>query len=748
MAGWLPLFASSSVPGFNWQQLKIGAGGWISGIDMTSDGTKVIRTDTFGAYKWNTSTLQWDLLNTKSSMPSGHFGHDASGNYISDGVYEIKIAPSNTSRFYMSWMDKLYRTDNGGASWTYLSGFSTTTGCSGNDHTNGNCLCGPKIAVDPINADHVLYGTANAGLWRTTDAGVNWTKITDIPNATNSVVLVLFDPSSTQSGGKTQGLYCGSAGNGIYKSTNAGVNFSTTSYPLTTVGFMDISTAGTLYVCANDGTDTLRIYNGTSWSSKSVGSGGGNFLWAVAVDPSSNAKIATINVAGKVSYSNDTAATFSGYTGSNPTRTITSGDPPWLGTTLENYMSAGGIKFDPSASNKLYFAEGIGVWYCNPSTSIGSGSTVWNSQSKGIEQLVANGIISPPSNEALVYGWDRPGFRIANPLTYPSNQIPNNNVAITVATGMDWASSSPSTIVLNASYLGTNNAFSTDGGQNWTTLSPPAGANIGGNVAASSATNWVWVGASNDLNIYYTTNGSATPTWNLASITGPTSSGFMEGNGSINKQCLCADRVNANTFYIYYNGTPNSNGAGTNADGAIAGIYKSTNSGANWSKVFSGRLANSGSANLDYSQGYYATHLRSVPNLASQSTAGHLFWCTGDVGGSVVGACQRSFDGGATWTVITGLTEILDVGFGAPLPGNDYPTVYVAGWVGGTSEANYGIYRSTSSFASWSANTQTWTKLTDYPYGNPDYVKCISGDSNTYGKVYVGFIGSGWAYTT
>ena len=43
-------------------------------------------------------------------------------------------------------------------------------------------------------------------------------------------------------------------------------------------------------------------------------------------------------------------------------------------------------------------------------------------------------------------------------------------------------------------------------------------------------------------------------------------------------------------------------------------------------------------------------------------------------------------------------------------------------------------------------NASSWTKLIDYPDNNFDVVKCIEGDANTYGTVYIGFRGSGFAY--
>jgi hypothetical protein len=57
------------------------------------------------------------------------------------------------------------------------------------------------------------------------------------------------------------------------------------------------------------------------------------------------------------------------------------------------------------------------------------------------------------------------------------------------------------------------------------------------------------------------------------------------------------------------------------------------------------------------------------------------------------------------------------------------------GWVNGT----YGVWQSDD-------DAQTWTSLGTWPNGSLDEVKTIAGDPNTYGEVYVGFGGSGYAY--
>ena len=71
---------SSNLIGTTWRPLRIGAGGFLTGIDISADGsTRVVRTDTYGAYIWNAAISQWIQLVTKGSMPAVDRGVDNNG---------------------------------------------------------------------------------------------------------------------------------------------------------------------------------------------------------------------------------------------------------------------------------------------------------------------------------------------------------------------------------------------------------------------------------------------------------------------------------------------------------------------------------------------------------------------------------------------------------------------------------------------------------------------------------------------
>ena len=177
---------------------------------------------------------------------------------------------------------------------------------------------------------------------------------------------------------------------------------------------------------------------------------------------------------------------------------------------------------------------------------------------------------------------------------------------------------------------------------------------------------------------------------------------------------LVADKVAANTFYLY------------NYLAGCAGVYKSTDGGATFTRVFSGVVT-------DWTT--FHTKLYSVPGKQ-----GHLFLTPGPQDGPKPSTVPLmcSPDGGASWQRVSTDLNLLEVdvmGFGAAPPGKDYPAIFIVGYVSGKP----GIWRSDD-------NAASWTNLGAFPLDVGDEITAISGDTNTYGKVYVGFGGSGGVY--
>ena len=200
-------------------------------------------------------------------------------------------------------------------------------------------------------------------------------------------------------------------------------------------------------------------------------------------------------------------------------------------------------------------------------------------------------------------------------------------------------------------------------------------------------------------------------TWRPVSITGVPTTGDT-GWGSayyLRRHIVAADRVTVRTFYMY---------------NYLKGLYRTSDGGATWFLVYAHEIAPWSAFNAE---------LESVPGRA-----GELFFTSGPQGAPkdrhpAQSPFMRSDNGGVLWSEVPGVLEVHAFGFGKGL--TNYPTIYVVGWVHGA----YGLWRSDD-------DAQSWIQIGDFPLGSLDSVTTIEGDKNVYGKVYLGFSGSGAAF--
>ena len=691
-----------------WKPLRIGAGGYVTGLDIAADGTKVVRCDSAGAFIWSSSASQWVALLSTATMAATEWGHQVDP---LTGVYEVAIAPSNTSRIYIIYNGKVFRSDNRGASFA-VTGLTKITASANDDFR----FLGKKMAVDPHNADVVYVGTQAEGLFFTTDGGANWQKHGAIPApASASGMRIAFAPNGPVASGRSQRLFVASHGAGVFESNDAGATFSRTPGSPLAAQHMICDKSGTLWLTDGLGGGNLRKYSGGAWSS--AGPAGTPFK-TIAINPSVPEHIVLGTAGGSIAQSFNAGSTWTDvYNINYPTgsgRRIAK-DIPWLAWTNEDYMTSGEMMFDPTGVNKLYFAEGVGVWHSNPPA--GFTGFDWTSQSLGIEQLVSNQFVTPPGGTALYMAWDRPVFRLEDPDTAPAKHGPNNKSAIVMGWCADYAPDNANVIVALMNNWGTHQSgYSLDGGLSWTQFaslpSDVAEGKIGGSIAAGDSNNFMIL-PSNNAGPWYTKDRGAT--WLRSSVPNVPTSGHTGWGFAyyLHRYALVADKVDRNTFYLYNYLDP------------YAGVYRSTDGGANFVKVFSGEIAGGSSFNAK---------MYSVPGQAK-----HLFFTSGTQDGPSPADTKlmRSIDGGQTWSAVKNVLEAYALGFGKSRTGVGYPAIYLAGYVDGS----FGIWRSDD-------NAANWVNLGSNPLNIADEIKAVSGDINSFGKVYVGFGGSGAAYGT
>lgn len=715
---------------YQWKAVAIGGGGFITGLSQDGSGkTFVIRSDVYGGYIWDAKADRWKQLITAAAMPEQDRVQDG----IAQGVYEIAVSPSRPERIYMAVKGQVYRTDDAGKRWVLASAqppFPLKWDANGEYR-----LQGAFIAVDPGNPDLVLLGTPYDGLWRSDDAGGRWARVGSLPLGLDRDAqaglqapgpMIWFEQPL---GGKATGrIFAFASGRGMYVSSDSGRTFaplpSRTAHPMSLRrGTFD---RRGVFFGVDDQTKSIWAYDKGAWRDITATAGLGPKIYsAIAANPRAD-QIVVFDHGGAGYQSSD-----GGTSWTSISHNVKAGakDPPWLRVADEVYFPTADIRFDAKIPNRLWVAAGMGVFHADMPP--GSSVAQWESHSRGIEELVANDVIQPPGQSPAFAAWDF-GIHVKDDLNaYSTTYGPKERVLI-AAQQLDWTPSDPRFMVTNASDTRTaccwqdGNAVmagtSQDGGRTWRkfyALPTPAGTKADdpwrmsfGTIAVSAGEkkNIVWAPAFNRQPFVTNDGGASWKPVSLPGALGDTPGSFKEFY--YQRKTLTADKGKGGVFYLYHSGeTPNE---------GLAGLWRSHDGGESWQKQYEGEIA---------PQSNFAAKLRSVPGRE-----GHLFFTNGHAssGDTVL---RRSTDKGATWTKIVNVDRVDDIAFGKAAPGASYPALYVSGRVGGV----YGIWRSLD-------NAANWQRLVDFPAGSLDQVTVMAADPDVFGRVYLGYKGSGWIW--
>jgi hypothetical protein len=679
---------------YTWKPLKIGAGGWVVGMWVHPNVAGVVysRSDVGGAYRWDEQTDTWANIVTGDSMPD-----DAYGAY--EGVTSIVGAPSDANIAYMAFSRNVYRSTNQATTWSLPGTLDVDMAPNAEGRQEGE-----RLAVDPADANVVYFGSVANGLWVTTNGGANWSQVAAVPVVTDGVHginTVLFDPNSGTTGGKTNTIYVTTWGQGIWRTTNAGGSWSKISGGGGPADGLqprdaDVGPDGTFYV-AYPGNQTIWKHASGSWTNISPG---GQDWKDIAADPFNSQRLfATTSVAYNLWRSTNQGASWTQLTRN------TSSDIDWQQAYYApgGWMGVGEITFDPTTAGTLWFSEAMGVWR---TTDLNDSNVTWYSVSRGIEDTCPNAIVCPATGHPVAAVWDLNGFYFWDPDAFTADQA---HVTYSNAWSLDCCAGQPSFVAMISQASSYNvSGYSTNAGQNWSTFSSTPGdyQNVprGVAVSATNPDNIVWWNSTNN-DVWYTTNRGAS--WNPGNgFPGlPALSTWGWGDRQLD-----SDKVDGGTFYIYNWGPQGS----PDYDG---GVWRSTNGGANWTKV--------STAVPEWVEG---------PIVATPGHAGHVWFCGCVYGDGTKNPLYRSTDYGSTWSAVSGTGYATAVGFGKA-QGGGYPTIYMVGELDG----EHGIWRSTD-------ETATWAKIAHYPLGIYARVNWLAGDPDVFGKVYAGIDGKGFAY--
>ncbi|KAF8973745.1 hypothetical protein BDZ97DRAFT_1912214 [Flammula alnicola] len=730
-AALLPLVAAVSSQAYTWKNVKIGGGGgFVPGIifNPSQKGLAFARTDIGGAYKLNSDDTWTPLLD---------FVDDARWDYW--GIDALATDPVQPNRLYLA--TGMYTN-----SWDPNNGqilISTDTGAT---FTRPNCLSSNtnrvtgRLAVDP-NSNGILFFGARSGngLWKSTNFGSTWTKVssftntgTYVPDPTDTtgynndiigISWVTFDKTSGASGSATPRIFVGVASKGsnnIFVTNDGGSTWSAVAGQNNTYiphkGVLSPAEKA-LYVSYSDGAGpydgtvgSVYKYNITSgvWSNITPVSGSDLYFGfgGVAVDLQ---KPGTIMVAalnswwpdGQIFRSTDSGTTWSPLWAwaSYPTMSKYYGYSdslaPWLGQnsldTTPGDKQIGwmmeSLVIDPFDSNHWLYGTGATI---QGGHDLLQWDTVHNvsitSLADGIEETAIQGLISPPTGPSLLSAVGDIGgtffvLRFAHISLSTAPTTGFTNPTWPTAADIDFAGNKPTNIVrigTGDSSTGKQVALSSDSGVTWSQDYGAADNVTGGKVALSADGDTVlWRTNGNGVMVSQYTNAfTAVPSL-------PTGA------------AIASDKTNNSIFY--------------GASGSS--FYLSTDGG----KTFAAKG----------SLGSSTSPVKVVVNVN----------VTGDVWVSTDTGLFHSTDTGSTFTAITGISQAWAIALGAPAKAGGYPAVFAAANIGGV-----GYFRSDDGGVNW-------VQINDASHGfgsaasNP-----MTADPRIYGRVYIGTNGRGIFY--
>lgn len=700
--------------GYEWQNVKVVAGGFITGIipDPHVRGVMYVRTDIGGAYRIDPITKRWIPLTDIFNQSDWNLG----------GTESIAIDPTDSSRVYLAQGDYTETWAGNGAilrSHDFGITFDRVNLPIQLGANEPGRYSGERLSVDPQHPDILYFGSRNNGLWRSTDYGAHWAQVATFPvtGPTSGVGVIFVDFQPTTA--KSETIYVGVSDTttGLYSSTDGGATWTPVAGQPT--GFYPthqaLSPDGTLYVTYADGTGASgmggsSIGNGAVWKLNTstgawtnitpVGPWWTTSLWygfgAVAVDRQhpSTLLVSTLDrwwPGDEVYRSLDGGTTWIAL-GSEPSGSEAGplynysqrndALSPYLSglaspsncTSTSCDLTAGGfgwwigtVAIDPFDSNHALYGTGATIWETHDLTNVDSQQMIdWTVGANGIEETAITALVSPTGGAPLISGMgDLGGFRHADLNVSPA---PGMSQPQFTPSSIDAAPNNPNIIVRVG---GSNGAISSDNGVTWTSLTLPGSVQT----AALSADGTRLVVNTSGGSPYYSTNQG---------------SSWTASTGAPANDPVIADRVNPLKFYVF--------------DANSGTVYVSKDGGVTFAAAATGQPGGTLSA--------------------SPSHEGDL-WIAASTG------LFHSYDSGMTFNQIGSAQAVYSLGFGKPAPFSKEATLFISGQVGGVQA----IFRSTDYGAHWLRINDNY-----HQWGS---VSPVIGDPRVFGRVYIGTNGRG-----
>ena len=445
-------------------------------------------------------------------------------------IFSLALDPSAPATLYVGTTFAIYKTTSAGGSWS-----PRVTGLP-------NVLV-KSIVVTPGLPKTIYAGTDGSGVYKSIDGAAHWVEAnTGLPASPIFINTLAVDPVDNRI------VYAGLIGGGIFKTINSGASWLSVS--TLTVKDQDIAalavpsqTPRTVFASVSGKGIAKTIQGGGRWILVNSGLAdvGGFFAdrWSLVIDP------------------NQVKTLYAGATVGGAYKSV-DGGINWLGSGLAG-ESVFDLAMPPTNNQNLFAATNAGVYKST------NGGASWLLDNDGMGPIRINALATHPTNPSVVYAasdggngggvfWTQNG---GDTWTPRRTGMPNGLVvsSITIA---------PNNPLIAFASSGGALFKSIDGGGNWTQINL---SNVFGFISIilvdPNNANTVYVGANG---IYKNTNGG-NGTWTSLNIGLPQEQVYG----------LVQDPINPQTFYASLGSL---NGSG--------GVFKSTNSGQNWSILGTG----------------------------------------------------------------------------------------------------------------------------------------------------------------
>ena len=506
-----PVKAAGVDASMEWGTLRIGGGGFVSGI-VTGKTSMYARTDVGGAYRYDYGKKQWvQLMDFVNDTDRGFLSVDA---MCVDPV-DDKIAYFLCGcAYFSSERTSIFKTTDGGETFEQID-VTDLIKVHGNGYGR---QCGEAIAVDPDNPNILYCGGDTDGLIMSKDAGKTWTFVDSFdklglftneikwPTWTDTIekTTVGTDYANCNgiatvsiAGGK---VFVGVSDNGIganlYVADVGKDNWKPLSKDLPTKSFpsrINKDADGNLLICYVGG----LTFNST---------GGGIYKYDIKNDTVTNISPTENSFGGCVSApdnADELIATTCGvwssqlwykgawdddkvswgdqfyrsHDGGKTWESITPGnEKSWNGPLCADYLQdagydwirnkaihwCGAVVLDPRDSNRILLTSGNGVFACD---NVWDELPVYYFHPDGIEEVVALDMVSVPGGAAYSAIGDYDGFIHEYVDRIPQQYQPNMGSTAAIA-----YCPSATNVMARVSENNSNGYYSTDGGKTWSDM--------------------------------------------------------------------------------------------------------------------------------------------------------------------------------------------------------------------------------------------------------------------------------------